>query len=180
MSGDLTRRTFLSKTSAGIACGLALVLPDSARSLPASASGKRGEGIDERDGMVLIPAGVFQMGTAEAQAKRLAAKYGYHVSWLDGERPQREINLSAFWIDKYPVTNRHYHEFCKATRLLAAKTLEWPQAAVGIAGTSGMHGKSCGRGGFCKVGGKAAADRSRVGKGGARNRRPAFSLGECL
>ena len=65
--------------------------------------------------MILIPAGPFLMGTPKEDAERLAEQHGYHVTWLSGEVPQRRIELPAFFIDKYPVTNRRYAAFCKAT-----------------------------------------------------------------
>jgi iron(II)-dependent oxidoreductase len=56
----------------------------------------------ELDSMVLIPAGPFVMGTnldrADAQ-----------------DKPQHTANLSAYWIDKYPVTNAQYAKFVAAT-----------------------------------------------------------------
>jgi len=65
--------------------------------------------------MILVPAGPFLMGTTEAQARALAEHYGHHVSWLNGEVPQHKKKLPAFFIDKYPVTNRQFSAFCKAT-----------------------------------------------------------------
>jgi len=50
--------------------------------------------------MVLIPAGEFIMGTDA----RLA-----------DEGPQHKVKLSAFYIDKYEVTNLQYEQFIKAT-----------------------------------------------------------------
>ena len=66
--------------------------------------------------MVVIPAGPFLMGTTEEEAERLAKAYGYHVSWLSGEVPQRRVELPAFEIDKYPVTNRQFMAFCDGTQ----------------------------------------------------------------
>jgi formylglycine-generating enzyme required for sulfatase activity len=68
----------------------------------------------EEDAMVLIPAGKCLVGTTEEQAERLARRFGYHVTWLSGEYPQRQVELPAFLIDKYPVTNRQFAEFCQA------------------------------------------------------------------
>ena len=64
--------------------------------------------------MVVIPAGSFAMGTTEEEAERLSEAYGYHVSWLSGEVPQRQVELPAFEIDKYPVTGRQFMAFCDA------------------------------------------------------------------
>ncbi len=55
-----------------------------------------------RDGspMVLVPAGAFLMGLPE---RNLLAQ--------DHEKPQREVHLSAYWIDVYPVTNARFALF---------------------------------------------------------------------
>src|SRR2546428_12497784 len=55
-----------------------------------------------RDGspMVLIPAGPFLMGMPLADF--LAE---------DHEKPQRQLILSAFWMDVYPVTNARFGLF---------------------------------------------------------------------
>ena len=65
--------------------------------------------------MVTIPAGPFLMGTAEDEAKRLAREHGWHPSWLAGEVPARTVVLSAYAIDRCPVTNLRFAEFCRAT-----------------------------------------------------------------
>ncbi len=66
--------------------------------------------------MVLIPAGPFLMGTSREEAEKLARRYGHHPSWLEGEVPKRRIELPAYLIDKYPVTNRDYTAFVRAAR----------------------------------------------------------------
>lgn len=53
--------------------------------------------------MVLVPAGEFTMGTA-------ADSEG-----LPDEHPLRLVYLSAFWIDRYEVTNAGYQQFVQAT-----------------------------------------------------------------
>ena len=65
--------------------------------------------------MVTIPAGPFRMGTPKAETEAAAKRYGFHVSWLANEAPERTIDLPAFAIDRYPVTNAQFHAFCKAT-----------------------------------------------------------------
>lgn len=97
----LSRRQFITAFGAGI--------------LVYTQSRAWGEMDQTDDGMILIPAGKFPMGTRQAEAEQLARKYGYHPSWLSGEVPQREVELAAFQIDKYPVTNRQFAEFCQAT-----------------------------------------------------------------
>ena len=53
--------------------------------------------------MVLVPAGEFTMGTA-------ADSEG-----LPDEHPLRLVYLSAFWIDRYEITNARYEQFVQAT-----------------------------------------------------------------
>ena len=52
-------------------------------------------------GMVLIPAGTFQMGSDDANAS-------------DDEQPVHPVHLEAFFMDIYPVTNEQYREFLNA------------------------------------------------------------------
>lgn len=55
---------------------------------------------DQPGPMVLIPAGEFLMGSDER---------------LPDEGPQHKVNLSAYWIDIYEVTNEQYKAFIDAT-----------------------------------------------------------------
>ncbi len=52
-----------------------------------------------RTGMVLVPAGPFLMGSDE----------------FAREGPPRRVNVPAFWIDRFPVTNDDYVAFVAAT-----------------------------------------------------------------
>ncbi len=48
---------------------------------------------------VLVPAGLFEMGTDDE-------------AWAyDNERPQHAVDLPAFWIDTWPVTNAQFQAF---------------------------------------------------------------------
>jgi iron(II)-dependent oxidoreductase len=108
-----TRRGWLITAGAGIAAG--------------ALGGTGADAAEPADDMVEIPEGPFLMGTSPDQAAELAAKHGYHVSWFDGETPQRKIKLPAFKVDRYPVTNRQYHAFCAATGY--APRLHWQGSA---------------------------------------------------
>ncbi|XP_030078493.1 inactive C-alpha-formylglycine-generating enzyme 2 isoform X2 [Microcaecilia unicolor] len=55
------------------------------------------------DNMVHLPGGRFQMGTSSADVK-------------DGEGPVREVTVKAFTFDKFPVTNKDFREFVRATK----------------------------------------------------------------
>mgnify|MGYP000909585617 FL=1 len=63
--------------------------------------------VSEIDGMeqVFVPAGEFLMGTNDVEAKRdIGGGRAYP------EIPQFTYYLDSFWIDKYEVTNKQYHE----------------------------------------------------------------------
>ena len=53
-------------------------------------------------GMVFIPAGEFLMGSPEGEG-------------AFDERPQHEVYLDAYYIDKYEVTNAQFKKFVDAT-----------------------------------------------------------------
>ena len=58
----------------------------------------------EHEGMVLVPAGEFRMGSGPDEV------------WVNqDEGPQRVVNLPAFFIDQLEVTNRQYKQFIDAT-----------------------------------------------------------------
>ena len=67
-------------------------------------SGTRAEPLDGTsppEGMVLIPAGTFQMGSENADAR-------------DDEQPVHTVHLDAFYMDKYEVTNAQFKAFVDA------------------------------------------------------------------
>jgi len=55
-----------------------------------------------KDGMVLIPAGEFQMGSEGDQAR-------------DDESPIHRVGVDAFWMDQTEVTNAEFKAFVDAT-----------------------------------------------------------------
>jgi formylglycine-generating enzyme required for sulfatase activity len=67
------------------------------------------------DDMILIPEGPFLMGSTKEDIDRLLdLDRNIETSRLDNEIPQREVFLSAYLIDKYPVTNAHYKRFVES------------------------------------------------------------------
>lgn len=65
--------------------------------------------------MVLIPAGDFVMGSDKVDTSKQAQEYGSSKPWYVDEHPQHKVNLPAYWIDKYEVSNAQYREFVRAT-----------------------------------------------------------------
>jgi formylglycine-generating enzyme required for sulfatase activity len=61
--------------------------------------------------MVLIPAGEFLMGSDKVDVDKKAEEYGSSKPWYVDEHPERKVNLPAYYIDKYEVTNAQYREF---------------------------------------------------------------------
>ena len=71
------------------------------------------QGIPE--GMVLIPEGLFLMGSTKQDIdKLLELDRNIETVRLDNEMPQREVFMSAYVIDKYPVTNAEYKKFIES------------------------------------------------------------------
>jgi gamma-glutamyl hercynylcysteine S-oxide synthase len=58
--------------------------------------------------MVYVPAGAFLRGTSEKRVQALRAQFGDHFAV---ETPQRSIEVSAFYIDTFEVTNQQYAHF---------------------------------------------------------------------
>ena len=69
----------------------------------------------ELDSMVAIPAGSFEMGTNRVRSNK-----------EDG--PAHQVNVPAFWIDKYPVTQAQYAKFVVAETYRAP--LNWGDGLI--------------------------------------------------
>ncbi len=125
----MKRRPFINRLLIGSAGGLLLGLPGMSRAGTRMVSGKAGSTKSGPDEMILIPAGSFLMGTTSEQVVEFASRFGYHPSWLSHETPQREVDLPDFYMDKYPVTNKQYLEFCQETGHTSPK--HWKDSAPG-------------------------------------------------
>jgi formylglycine-generating enzyme required for sulfatase activity len=74
-------------------------------------------GIEQPEGMVVIPAGEFWMGTEDG---------------LQDARPLHRVHLSSYWFDKYEVTNARYRQCVEGGGCTLPKdrlTFEDPQLA---------------------------------------------------
>ena len=81
--------------------------------------------------MVAVPAGPFLMGTLEADAPGIIEQYAHaHVQprFLAKEMPRHEVEVDAFEIGRYPVTNGEYLEFVRATGRTPPPS--WPEGSV--------------------------------------------------
>jgi formylglycine-generating enzyme required for sulfatase activity len=58
-----------------------------------------------------VPAGPFVMGTREQDIPALLKKYSGNREWYERETPQHQLDLPAYSISKYPVTNTQYAAF---------------------------------------------------------------------
>ncbi len=71
------------------------------------------------EGMVLVSAGEFLMGSTQQEIDEVKKEFGGRALYKDypfnAEMPKRKVNLKAFYIDIYEVTNRKYQEFVKQT-----------------------------------------------------------------
>ena len=67
------------------------------------------------EGMVLIPAGTFIMGTDDLDLENLAGEEGIGKTWVLDAAPSRKLDLPAFYIDRHEVTNGRYKRFVDAT-----------------------------------------------------------------
>lgn len=83
---------------------LSLAFPSAAIAGFLSSSLTRGDGepLSQRNEMVLVPAGSFLLGSNDI------------AETLDNERPQYEVEVADFFIDRYPVINRDFLQFVDA------------------------------------------------------------------
>lgn len=66
--------------------------------------------------MVLIPAGPFTMGSDDIDKEQKWREYGSRKPFFADEHPRRKVELAAFFIDQYEVSNAQYLAFVAATK----------------------------------------------------------------
>jgi len=65
--------------------------------------------------MVLVPEGPFLMGLTVNELRRIFALDEHQTPIFATELPARVVDVKAFYIDRYPVTNYQYQNFVKET-----------------------------------------------------------------
>ena len=71
--------------------------------------------VDQKE-IVLIPAGEFIMGTDKTDPENTQQRIGTIKPLYLDQQPQRRVNLEAFYIDRYEVTNKEYKRFIEAAQ----------------------------------------------------------------
>ena len=61
--------------------------------------------------MLQVPAGAFRMGMREEEVPAVAREFDIPEAWLRKACPQREVELGAFEIGRFPVTNGEWAVF---------------------------------------------------------------------
>ena len=65
--------------------------------------------------MVLIPAGPFLMGSDKVPNQDESTGVGTIKPWYLDEHPPHQVNLKAYYIDRYEITDAQYRKFVAAT-----------------------------------------------------------------
>jgi formylglycine-generating enzyme required for sulfatase activity len=68
------------------------------------------------EGMVLVPAGAFVFGTSRTDEGE-AADLGLPYTWYSDATPEQMVELDAFYIDRYEMTNAEYLRFLNETEI---------------------------------------------------------------
>jgi formylglycine-generating enzyme required for sulfatase activity len=67
------------------------------------------------NGMILIPAGPFVMGSDKVDKTGMQSEYGFVKPPFLNEHPSHRVMVKAFYLDEYEVTNKDYKAFVTAT-----------------------------------------------------------------
>jgi formylglycine-generating enzyme required for sulfatase activity len=66
---------------------------------------------DDNAPMVMVPAGEFIMGSNKVDKEGLQQQYGFEEPLYVNEHPERKVQLGAFMMDMYEVSNGQYKQF---------------------------------------------------------------------
>lgn len=78
-------------------------------------------------GMTLVPAGEFVMGSDQVDTSGKSEEFGFNEPWYLNEHPRRKVYLDAFYIDTYEVTNGQFKSY-----LMNTMKVSRDQLALGI------------------------------------------------
>ncbi|MFM8307052.1 MAG: formylglycine-generating enzyme family protein [Microcystis aeruginosa] len=65
--------------------------------------------------MMLIPSGSFQMGTPDQEIERLCKEYD--LDYFQRESPQHIVNISAFFMGRYPITQAQWRAIAATAKI---------------------------------------------------------------
>jgi formylglycine-generating enzyme required for sulfatase activity len=65
--------------------------------------------------MMLIPSGSFQMGTPDQEIERLCKEYDR--DYFQRESPQHTVNISAFFMGRYPITQAQWRAIAATAKI---------------------------------------------------------------
>ena len=65
--------------------------------------------------MVLVPAGEFIMGSDDIDTSGKSEEFGFNEPWFLPEHPQHKVNLKAFYLDQFEVSNGSYKAYLMGT-----------------------------------------------------------------
>ena len=175
--GPADARVHLAELSAQWKC-LPQKIVDIPRTAPATAT---------PEGMVLVRGGKyrFQVSGVEIEGGD-GPGVDFQYPWEDLPRRQhdKEMDIQAFYIDKYPVTNAQFKRFLDASGYKPKdehnflKDWQGGTLSSGLGPQTGHLGLAGGRPGLRRLGRQAAAARMGMAVCGAGQRRPALSLGQ--
>jgi formylglycine-generating enzyme required for sulfatase activity len=86
-----------------------------------------------RPAMCLVPAGAFRMGMREEEVGAAAREFDIPEEWLRKACPQRTVELSAFEIGRFPVSNAEWAAFVEASG--------WPERPTSCPGRRAEPGR---------------------------------------
>jgi len=75
-------------------------------------------------GMVYIPAGDFIMGNDDIDISGKSKEFGFNEPWYLPEHPKRSVNLDAYYIDRYEVSNLQFRNWLISLKRFSPATMD--------------------------------------------------------